>query len=189
MMSDSERSTNGVEASTSSPVERDDSERHLSIPSDLAAGSVRAPAPALAPSSKKSDFSPAPKHGHASSSSSSHSSDLFKDLGISSPEFNRMSINISSNVNQLLNLKGAFDKRASVDTVKNTGRFLEAGLAGPLLTLIARYTGDDHYSPSNSIGGGGGGSVSSPAVCQWGCRALTNLAKNKVDKARLGALL
>ena len=183
-MSDNDKSTNGQEFSLPRPagVERDDSDRELNIPSDLAAGSAR-----TAQSSKKSDATPNAKYGQ--SSSSSNPSDLFKDLGISSPEFNRMSINISSNVNQLLNLKGAFDKKSNVDTVKNTGRFLEAGLAGPLLALIARYTGDDHYHLSNNIavvaGGYGSGVVSSPAVCQWGCRALTNLAKNKVDKARL----
>ena len=173
MMSDSDRSANGLEATTPPGVlESDDSERNLNIPSDFSTGSVR-----TAPSNKNTS----PKHGPTSSTNSS-SGDLFKDLGISSPEFNRISVNISSNVNQLLNLK-AFDKKSSVDTVKNTGRFLEAGLAEPLLTLIARYAGDDHYVPiAGGVGGVGGGSVSSPAVCQWGCRALTNLAKNKVHE-------
>ena len=185
MMGDNDRSTNGNSELPSLPggVERDDSDRHLHIPNDLAAndGSSSARTTAVPSSKKTSDLSP-PSKQDRSQTSSTNSSDLFKDLGISSPQFNQMSINISSNVNQLLNLKSAFDKKSSVETVKNTGRFLEAGLAGPLLTLIARYTGnDEHYFPSNSITGGGvGGSVSSPAVCQWGCRALTNLAKNKV---------
>jgi hypothetical protein len=68
-----------------------------------------------------------------SSHPSTHSTDMFKDL-MSSPRLGGLA-NVNVNVNQLINLtKSQFKARG--DATKNTGRFEEAGLAGPLVALI-----------------------------------------------------